>query len=108
LVFIDIEVGGFKERQSSNFVLRTAIPVASIDTQNSRTDCCPIYKRWINCCPYVINTYSDLNQNIEKGEVKCLKICNIYDRQQIAAGTCPCTKYCGNKIGKDYGNYEFA
>lgn len=103
-----IEVGGFKERQSSNFVLRTAIPTASIDTRNSRTDRCPICKKWINFCPYVINSYSDVDHEIGNAEVRCLKVCNLYNHQAIAAGKCPYTKYSRNHIQADHGNHDYA
>ena len=103
-----IEVGGFKERQSSNFVLRTAIPTASIDTRNSRTDRCPICHKWINFCPYVINSYSDVNHEIENIEVRCLRVCDIYNHQDIANGICPYTKYNRNRIGAEHGNHEYA
>lgn len=103
-----IEVGGFKERQSSNFVLRTAIPTASVDTRNSRTDRCPICKKWINYCPYIINTYSDLEQEISTVEVRCLNSCNIYSKEDIAAGICPHTKYSRGHIRQPHGNHEYA
>ena len=103
-----IEVGGFKERQSSNFVLRTAIPTASVDTRNSRTDRCPICKKWINFCPYIISTYSDLDHEIINPEVRCLNSCNIYSRGDIVSGMCPYTKYKRNKIKKIYGNHKYA
>lgn len=88
-----IEVGGFKERQSSNFVLRTAIPTASADTRNSRTDRCPICKKWINFCPFVIANYSNLDINIEKEEVRCMEKCTIFSPEDVASGKCEYTKY---------------
>jgi hypothetical protein len=89
-----IEVGRKKEIQSGSFSLQTSIPTATIDTINSRTsDRCPICKRWIPFCDFVINNYSDFNFEILRGEVRCLEQCSIYDREEILVGNCPCTKY---------------
>jgi len=50
-----IEVGTKKEIQSGSFSLQTNIPTATIDTENSRvSDRCPICKRWIPFCDFVI------------------------------------------------------
>lgn len=93
-----IEVGFKKEIQSGSFSLKTAIPTAMIDTENSRnSDRCPICKKWINICPYAINKFSDFNQNFSKVEIKCLRECNIYRRDQILNGQCPYCKYSRGK-----------
>ena len=68
-----VEVGRKKEIQSGSFSLKTAIPTASIDTENSRSsDRCPICKRWIPFCDFVINNYSNFDFKIEKIESRCL------------------------------------
>ncbi len=77
-----IEVGRKKEIQSGSFSLQTAIPSATIDTENSRTsDRCPICKRWIPFCEFVINNYSNFDLKITKSEVRCLEECKIYSRK---------------------------
>jgi hypothetical protein len=90
-----VEVGTKKEIQSGSFSLKTAIPTATIDTENSRTsDRCPICKRWIPFCPFVIETYSDLDKVIGKQEeVRCLKECTKYNPSEITMGKCHYTKY---------------
>jgi hypothetical protein len=91
-----IEVGRKKEIQSGSFSLRTAIPTATVDTINSRTsDRCPICKKWIAFCPYVIQQYSDLKQSPtgRGGEVRCLERCDKYRQEDILRGKCPHTKY---------------
>ncbi len=89
-----IEVGGKKEIQSGAFSLKTAIPTASIDTENSRTsDRCPICKRWILFCDFVINNYSSLDKKLANNEVRCLNECTLYSKEDIAAGKCSNTKY---------------
>ena len=94
-----IEVGKKKEIQSGNFSLRTAIPTAMVDTINSRTsDRCPICKKWITFCPYVIEKYSDLSKPIKKAEISCVDVCNKFKPEDILAGKCPHTKYARNKL----------
>ncbi|MBN2213985.1 MAG: hypothetical protein JW723_07065 [Bacteroidales bacterium] len=89
-----IEVGIKKEIQSGSFSLKTAIPTATIDTINSRnSDRCPICKKWINLCPYVIDNYSNFDTIIERIEVKCLENCNHFTREQILNGDCNYCKY---------------
>lgn len=89
-----IEVGTKKEIQSGSFSLQTAIPTATIDTINSRvSDRCPICKRWIPFCDYVINNYADFNKEINKPEVRCLDECNLFDKHDISSGKCLYTKY---------------
>lgn len=89
-----IEVGIKKEIQSGSFSLKTAIPTATIDTINSRnSDRCPICKKWINFCPFVVNKFSDFSQDISRVGVKCLTMCNKYERDQIINGECPYSKY---------------
>ncbi len=93
-----IEVGIKKEIQSGSFSLKTAIPTATIDTINSRnSDRCPICKKWINFCPFVIKNYSNFNHNIDKIEVKCLSSCDVLKREQILNGECKYSKYSRGK-----------
>jgi len=93
-----IEVGRKKEIQSGRFSLQTNIPTATIDTENSRvSDRCPICKRWIPFCDFVINNYSDFDMEIIQAEIRCLEECNIYSKEEIAAGKCPYTKYSRNR-----------
>lgn len=105
-----IEVGTKKEIQSGSFSLQTAIPTATIDTINSRTsDRCPICKRWIPFCEFVVNNYSNFDIEITKAEVRCLEECNIYSRKDIAAGKCPYMKYSRNKAQTlVYAQHEYA
>jgi len=95
-----IEVGIKKEIQSGTFSLMTNIPTATIDTINSRcSDRCPICKKWILFCPYVIENYSNLDKNIKdaKKPIKCLEIeCPHYNRDEILKGKCLYTKYSRN------------
>ena len=96
-----IEVGMKKEIQSGNFSLRTAIPTAMVDTINSRTsDRCPICKKWITFCPYVIEKYSDLSKPIKQAEISCVDVCNKFKPEDILTGKCPHTKYARNKLKK--------
>jgi hypothetical protein len=89
-----IEVGIKKEIQSGSFSLKTAIPTATIDTINSRnSDRCPICKKWINFCPYVIEKFADFNSDISRVEVKCLTECNKYTKEEILKGSCKYSKY---------------
>ena len=93
-----VSVGTKKEIQSGSFSLQTAIPTATIDTINSRSsDRCPICKRWIPFCDFVIRNYSDLDKEIIKAEIRCLEECNVYSKEEIAAGKCTYTKYSRNK-----------
>jgi len=105
-----IEVGTKKEIQSGSFSLQTAIPTATIDTINSRTsDRCPICKKWIPFCEFVINNYSNFDVKITKAEIRCLEDCNIYSKEDIAEGKCPYTKYSRNKAQTLwYAQHEFA
>lgn len=105
-----IEVGTKKEIQSGSFSLQTSIPTATIDTENSRvSDRCPICKRWIPFCDFVINNYSDFDIEITKAEVRCLDECDIYSKEDIAIGKCPYTKYSRNKTRTlEYTQHEYA
>lgn len=105
-----VEVGTKKEIQSGSFSLQTAIPTATIDTINSRSsDRCPICKRWIPFCDFVIRNYSDLDKEIIKAEIRCLEECNIYSKEEIAAGKCPYTKYSRNKAKKlEHTQHKYA
>jgi hypothetical protein len=105
-----IEVGRKKEIQSGSFSLRTAIPTASVDTENSRTsDRCPICLRWIQFCPYVIENYSDIDFTITNSEIRCLNTCDKFTNEEINIGVCPYTKYSRNRTTRDpRGMHEFA
>lgn len=105
-----IEVGTKKEIQSGSFSLQTAIPTATIDTINSRTsDRCPICKRWIPFCDFVVKNYSDTNKEIKKAEIRCLEHCDLYPKEEISAGKCPYTKYSRNKAQTlEYTQHEYA
>ncbi len=103
-----IEVGIKKEIQSGLFSLKTDIPTATVDTINSRaSDRCPICRRWIPFCDYVIKNYSNTEVPIQKMEVRCLDECNIFTRKQVAAGECPYSKYSRNRIKKDYSQHDY-
>jgi hypothetical protein len=94
-----VEVGTKKEIQSGSFSLQTNIPTATVDTENSRvSDRCPICKRWIPFCDFVIDNYSNFDKMITKAELRCLIDCNKYPRESIAAGKCIYTKYSRNKV----------
>jgi hypothetical protein len=90
-----IEVGRKKEIQSGAFSLKTAIPTASLDTENSRnSDRCPICMKWINFCPYVIEKFSRFNEELSsRCEVKCLNECTVFNQEKIANGDCKYSKY---------------
>ncbi len=107
-----IEVGTKKEIQSGTFSLKTNIPTATINTENSRvSDRCPICKRWIAFCDPIINKYSNLDVNLpEKPEYRCLTDgCEAYDRDQIAQGKCPYVKYSRKKaITKKCADHNYA
>lgn len=104
-----VEVGTKKEIQSGSFSLQTAIPTATIDTENSRTDRCPACKRWIPFCEFVINNYSNFDVEITNPEVRCLEECNIYSREDIATGKCPYTKYHRHQAQTlEYTQHEYA
>jgi hypothetical protein len=106
-----VEVGRKKEIQSGSFSLKTAIPTASIDTENSRSsDRCPICKRWIPFCDFVINNYSNFEYDFEKIEVRCLEKCTLFkNKEDIKKGLCPYTKYSRNQARTfEYANHEFA
>lgn len=105
-----IEVGRKKEIQSGSFSLQTAIPTASIDTENSRvSDRCPICKRWIPFCDFVIENYSNFKREITKSEIRCLEQCDKYSKEEITAGKCPYTKYSRNKAETlEYAQHQYA
>lgn len=94
-----IEVGRKKEIQSGAFSLKTAIPTASLDTENSRnSDRCPICLKWISFCPFVIKKFSNFSEEItKKCEIKCLKECTVFTEEQIIRGECKYSKYARNK-----------
>jgi len=105
-----VEVGTKKEIQSGSFSLQTKVPTATIDTINSRvSDRCPICKRWIPFCDYVINNYSNFNKVINKAEIRCLEECDIYSKESIASGECPYTKYSRRKaLRLAHTHHEYA
>jgi len=104
-----IEVGSKKEIQSGSFSLKTSIPTATIDTINSRnSDRCPICKKWINFCPFVIDKFSDFTSDISKSEVRCLTDCNLYTPQQIANGDCKYSKYSRNQIQAQHTQHPYS
>ena len=105
-----IEVGTKKEIQSGSFSLKTSIPTATLDTINSRvSDRCPICNKWIPFCEFVIDKYSNLDEKIEGDEVRCLEECSKYDKEYIAEGNCPFTKYSRKKApSKQYTNHKYA
>jgi len=96
-----IEVGRKKEIQSGAFSLKSNIPTASIDTENSRnSDRCPICRKWILFCPKVIEDFSDLDKKIEKVEIKCCEGCSYFKEDEILKGACPYSKYSRGKTIK--------
>jgi hypothetical protein len=105
-----IEVGTKKEIQSGLFSLQTNIPTTTIDTQNSRvSDRCPICKRWIPFCDFIINNYSNFDREITSAEVRCLEECNIYSKGEIATGKCPYIKYSRNRAQTlEYTQHDYA
>lgn len=105
-----VEVGIKKEIQSGSFSLQSNIPTATIDTINSRSsDRCPICKRWIPFCEFVINNYSDFSKKIANYEVRCLEECDIYPKEGIVRGKCPYTKYSRNRTKTlEYTHHEYA
>lgn len=105
-----VEVGTKKEIQSGTFSLQTNIPTATIDTINSRaSDRCPICKRWIPLCDFVINNFSNFDVRITKSEIKCLDECNIFSSEKIILGECPYTKYSrGSAKTLEYTNHKFS
>ena len=103
-----LEVGIKKEIQSGSFSLKTSIPTATVDTINSRcSDRCPICKKWIHLCPFVIENFSNYDYPIEKIEVKCLITCNIFPRAQILNGECQYSKYSRNRIQKAHTHHGY-
>jgi hypothetical protein len=105
-----VEVGTKKEIQSGTFSLQTNIPTATIDTVNSRvSDRCPICKRWIPLCDFVIDNFSNFNVKITKSEVRCLDECDRYSKEQIILGKCPYTKYHrGSAKTLEHTNHKFS
>ncbi len=104
-----VEVGIKKEIQSGSFSLKTAIPTATIDTINSRnSDRCPICKKWIEFCPYVIEKYSDTDKIIKKIEIKCLDECDKYTKEDIVKGKCKYSKYSRNKTNSEHTKHEYS
>ena len=104
-----VEVGTKKEIQSGSFSLQTKIPTATIDTENSRvSDRCPICKRWIPFCDYVIDSYSDFDNVIQRAEIRCLEKCNKYSKHSIVSGQCPYTKYSRGKASSlAHANHDY-
>lgn len=93
-----IEVGRKKEIQSGAFSLKTNLPTASLDTENSRvSDRCPICHNWIPFCDYVVDSYCDFAKDIARAEVRCLEECTMYTAAEISSGKCLYTKYSRSK-----------
>jgi len=105
-----IEVGTKKEIQSGSFSLQTNIPTATIDTQNSRaSDRCPICKRWLPFCQFVIEKFSNFDEKNKKAEIRCLRDCKIYSETDVAEGKCPYTKYSRKKAKTlEYTHHQYA
>ena len=105
-----VEVGIKKEIKSGSFSLQTNIPTATIDTINSRcSDRCPICKRWILFCDFVIKNYSNFEKNIKSNKVKCIDECDIYSPEQISKGECPYAKYSRHKAKRlEYTDHNYA
>jgi len=105
-----IEVGTKKEIQSGIFSLQTTIPTATIDTENSRvSDRCPICKRWIPFCEFIIENYANFDIEIKKAELRCLDECTRFTKEQIASGECPYTKYSRKKAQTmEHTHHNFA
>ena len=103
-----IEVGRKKEIQSGSFSIKTNIPTASLDTENSRvSDRCPICHNWIPFCDHVINNYCDFSKDIARAEVRCLQECKTYTPERVSSGECKYTKYSRSgtkKMNHDYTN----
>ena len=96
-----IEVGRKKEIQSGAFSLKSNIPTASIDTENSRnSDRCPICRKWILFCPVVIDNFSDVDKEIQKTEIKCCEGCTKFKEDEILNGICPYSKYSRGETKK--------
>ncbi len=104
-----VEVGIKKEIQSGSFSLKTAIPTATIDTINSRnSDRCPICKKWIEFCPYIIEKYSQTENVIKNIKVKCLKECNKYSKEDIVNGKCKYSKYSRKKTKSKHTMHDYS
>lgn len=105
-----VEVGTKKEIQSGSFSLQTKIPTATIDTENSRvSDRCPICKRWIPFCDYVVDNYCNFDRVIRRAEIRCLDECSVYSEEAIASGECPYTKYSrGRAQSLAHASHEYA
>jgi hypothetical protein len=104
-----IEVGRKKEIQSGSFSLKTAIPTASVDTENSRnSDRCPICQKWILFCPVVISKFSDFSSDISRTELKCLNSCTIFSRDEIVNGECPYSKYSRNGTQQAHTHHDYS
>jgi hypothetical protein len=105
-----VEVGTKKEIQSGSFSIQTNIPTATVDTENSRvSDRCPICKRWIPFCDFVIDNYSNFDKVITKAEIRCLRDCKKYPQTSIASGECIYTKYSRKKVRTlEHTHHEYA
>ena len=104
-----IEVGRKKEIQSGAFSLKTAIPTASLDTENSRnSDRCPICQKWILFCPVVIEKFSDFSGDINRTELKCLNSCTKFGAEEIVNGVCPYSKYARGRTLKLHTQHPYS
>lgn len=102
-----IEVGRKKEIQSGIFSLKSKIPTASIDTENSRnSDRCPACRKWILFCPRVIDNFSKFDVKLDNVEIKCADgNCPYYKKEEIIDGKCPYSKYSRRKSTNKIYNY---
>lgn len=105
-----IEVGIKKEIQSGTFSIQSNIPTATIDTINARTsDRCPICKRWILFCDFLIRNYSDFSFKIESNQINCLNDCTLFSKEEISEGACGYTKYSRKETKTlGYTKHKFA
>jgi hypothetical protein len=104
-----IEVGRKKEIQSGAFSLKTAIPTASLDTENSRnSDRCPICQKWILFCPVVIEKFSDFSDDINRTELKCLNSCTKFGTEEIVNGVCPYSKYARGRTLQSHTQHPYS
>lgn len=104
-----IEVGRKKEIQSGSFSLKTAIPTASVDTENSRnSDRCPICQKWILFCPVVVEKFSDFSHETGRIEIKCLNGCTKFSNEEIVRGECPYSKYSRDRTRQPHTNHAYS
>ena len=95
--FYEIEVGGGKESQSSDFASKTGSRMLTTENENIPPRC-PICGEWILFLPKVISDCCNIDSNpllrIDK-EVRCAHECSIYSTDEVIEGKCPFTQYHG-------------